>query len=177
MQSYFHSNGPPENPRATRRQMCCNYEKIPRGRSGIRHRFTPRGSQSSRHGRIPAVRNSSARCRRLARILVALGAHRSAAPRLDRHLVSGIDTGPGRQALIGALAEFGRASGTVLVAEGVENDAELRTLLALGIPFGQGYRLGRPAPADAQRRAPGPGTPSSGGPAGARSRQHQSMFT
>jgi EAL domain-containing protein (putative c-di-GMP-specific phosphodiesterase class I) len=97
--------------------------------------------------------------------------------KLDRHLIGGIDIDPGRQALIGALAEFGRASGTVLVAEGVETEPELQTLLALGIPLGQGYRLGRPAPAAAQRQAAWPGTPPSGRPAGARSRQHQPMCT
>ncbi|MSW52435.1 MAG: EAL domain-containing protein, partial [Actinobacteria bacterium] len=33
-----------------------------------------------------------------------------------------------------------------LVAEGIERPGELRSLLGLGVPLGQGYLLGRPAP-------------------------------
>ena len=32
-----------------------------------------------------------------------------------------------------------------IVAEGIETEQELATLRQLGIPFGQGYLLGRPA--------------------------------
>jgi len=35
--------------------------------------------------------------------------------------------------------------GSLLVAEGIENRAELRTLLELGVPLAQGFYLGRPA--------------------------------
>ena len=34
-----------------------------------------------------------------------------------------------------------------MVAEGIELQEELDVLCALGVPFGQGYYLGRPAPA------------------------------
>jgi EAL domain-containing protein (putative c-di-GMP-specific phosphodiesterase class I) len=32
-----------------------------------------------------------------------------------------------------------------LIAEGIETEAELRTLADLGVPLGQGWLLGRPA--------------------------------
>jgi EAL domain-containing protein (putative c-di-GMP-specific phosphodiesterase class I) len=33
-----------------------------------------------------------------------------------------------------------------IVAEGIETRQELATLVGLGVPFGQGYYLGEPAP-------------------------------
>ncbi|MEV0397215.1 EAL domain-containing protein [Polymorphospora rubra] len=45
---------------------------------------------------------------------------------------------------------------TEIIAEGVENAAEARTLAALGVPYGQGFHLGRPAPAARALRPPGP---------------------
>jgi len=38
-------------------------------------------------------------------------------------------------------------TGCLLIAEGIETDAELTTLCTLGVTLGQGYYLGRPAPA------------------------------
>jgi EAL domain-containing protein (putative c-di-GMP-specific phosphodiesterase class I) len=40
-----------------------------------------------------------------------------------------------------------RALGMQVVAEGVETAVQRDTLLAMGCEFGQGYLLGRPAPA------------------------------
>ena len=40
---------------------------------------------------------------------------------------------------------LGRELGHLTVAEGIETDAELRTLTLLGCDLLQGYRLGRPA--------------------------------
>jgi EAL domain-containing protein (putative c-di-GMP-specific phosphodiesterase class I) len=34
----------------------------------------------------------------------------------------------------------------LVVAEGVEEEDQLRTLAEIGIPYGQGFLLGRPAP-------------------------------
>ena len=47
-----------------------------------------------------------------------------------------------------ALVELGAALGFVTVAEGLENERDLETLRALGCALGQGYLLGRPAPAE-----------------------------
>jgi EAL domain-containing protein (putative c-di-GMP-specific phosphodiesterase class I) len=65
--------------------------------------------------------------------------------KLDRGLVRTVATDPARQAMVQALVWFARRTGTSLVAEGVEDDAELAVLRDLGVLLGQGYRLGRPA--------------------------------
>lgn len=67
--------------------------------------------------------------------------------KLDARLVRSIDTDLVRQALIVGLQHFAEQSGCTLIAEGIETDAELRTLRELKVPFGQGYLLGMPAPA------------------------------
>jgi EAL domain-containing protein (putative c-di-GMP-specific phosphodiesterase class I) len=46
-----------------------------------------------------------------------------------------------------ALKAFADRIGSTIIAEGIERDAELRTLLELGIQYGQGFLLGRPAAA------------------------------
>ena len=65
--------------------------------------------------------------------------------KLDRSLISGIDSDPGRGALVSAMLGYVRQTGGHLVAEGVETEAELDTLRRLGVTLIQGYLLGRPA--------------------------------
>jgi EAL domain-containing protein (putative c-di-GMP-specific phosphodiesterase class I) len=67
--------------------------------------------------------------------------------KLDRSLVSGIDGDGERAALVGALAGYSRQVGCLLLAEGVETEAELREVRRLGVPLVQGFFLARPAPA------------------------------
>jgi EAL domain-containing protein (putative c-di-GMP-specific phosphodiesterase class I) len=74
---------------------------------------------------------------------------RPAFVKLDRSLVAGIDADPVRQALIAGMCHFATSAGCRLVAEGIETEAELATLIELEVPLGQGYLLGYPAPADA----------------------------
>ncbi len=64
--------------------------------------------------------------------------------KLDRSLISGIDTDPDRGALVTALLGYARQTGGHLVAEGVETEAELETLEVLGVDLVQGYLLARP---------------------------------
>jgi EAL domain-containing protein (putative c-di-GMP-specific phosphodiesterase class I) len=64
--------------------------------------------------------------------------------KLDRFLIDNIANDPGRRALAGALMMFARETGSKLVAEGVETEAELAVLRALGVDLIQGYLLGRP---------------------------------
>ncbi|AXV06610.1 EAL domain [Euzebya pacifica] len=66
--------------------------------------------------------------------------------KLDMALIRGIDHDPARRALATALVAFTSEIGAELIAEGVETDAELSTLRALGVPWVQGFGLGRPAP-------------------------------
>jgi diguanylate cyclase (GGDEF)-like protein len=66
--------------------------------------------------------------------------------KLDRGLISGIDTDPHRGALVAAMLGYTEHTGGQLVAEGVETEAELETLRALGVTLIQGFYLGRPGP-------------------------------
>lgn len=65
--------------------------------------------------------------------------------KLDRILTTGIDTDLARQALAGALVNFACATGAKVIAEGIETAAELGVVHRLGIDYGQGYHLARPA--------------------------------
>lgn len=67
--------------------------------------------------------------------------------KLDMQLVRGVDGDPARQALIAGMVYFARQSGCLLIAEGIETAAERDTLHRLGVPFGQGFLFGQPAPA------------------------------
>jgi EAL domain-containing protein (putative c-di-GMP-specific phosphodiesterase class I) len=49
-----------------------------------------------------------------------------------------------KREVISSLLSLGRQIGSTVVAEGVESEEELRSLADLGLPFGQGYLLGRP---------------------------------
>lgn len=64
--------------------------------------------------------------------------------KLDRELVTGIDTDRVRQNLVRFMLHFGRLSGVQIIAEGIETETELGALIGLGVRFGQGYLLGRP---------------------------------
>lgn len=65
--------------------------------------------------------------------------------KLDRALTMGIDRDPVRRALAGALVAFAQETGAHVVAEGIETPEELSTLSDLGISYGQGFYLARPA--------------------------------
>ena len=67
--------------------------------------------------------------------------------KLDRGWVSGIDHDPARQALVAGLESFASRTGSTLIAEGVETEAELETVRGLGVDLAQGFLLGRPEPA------------------------------
>jgi len=67
--------------------------------------------------------------------------------KLDISLIHDIDRDPHRQQLTRGLKSFAQAAGALLIAEGVESGAERAELARLGVPFGQGYYFGRPAPA------------------------------
>jgi EAL domain-containing protein (putative c-di-GMP-specific phosphodiesterase class I) len=66
--------------------------------------------------------------------------------KLDRSLVHGLSTDPGRRAIAKALLTFAEETDLAVVAEGIETEAELRCLGELGAGYGQGYHLARPAP-------------------------------
>jgi EAL domain-containing protein (putative c-di-GMP-specific phosphodiesterase class I) len=69
--------------------------------------------------------------------------------KLDIGLTRSVDADPARRALSSCLVRFAEEIGAYVVAEGIETAAELETLHALGIRWGQGFYLGRPAPVTA----------------------------
>jgi EAL domain-containing protein (putative c-di-GMP-specific phosphodiesterase class I) len=66
--------------------------------------------------------------------------------KLDRALVSDLDSDPARLALAQMLGDFAGRIDAWLLAEGVETAAELAALTRLGTPLAQGWLLGRPTP-------------------------------
>lgn len=64
--------------------------------------------------------------------------------KLDRDLVSKVDSDGARHAFIEAMVRFSRQIGSRLIAEGVETEAELSCLAGLGVEAGQGYFIARP---------------------------------
>lgn len=66
--------------------------------------------------------------------------------KVDMSLVRGVDTDPPRQELLRALHAVSGKIDAAIIAEGIETRGELRMLQRLGIPYGQGYLFGRPAP-------------------------------
>jgi EAL domain-containing protein (putative c-di-GMP-specific phosphodiesterase class I) len=81
--------------------------------------------------------------------------------KLDRSLVSDIDSDPDRAALVSAIAGYSRHVRSLLVAEGIEREEERRTLESLDVPLAQGFHLampGEPWP-EVEARALGEGEP------------------
>lgn len=66
--------------------------------------------------------------------------------KVDTSLTRNIDGDRAKRALTSALVSFGEEMGIAIVAEGIETREELETLVALGVPFGQGFYLAKPAP-------------------------------
>ena len=66
--------------------------------------------------------------------------------KLDISLVRHVDRDLTRQAMIAGLIQFAARAGCEVIAEAIEDPAELEVLRELGVPFGQGYLLGRPEP-------------------------------
>lgn len=75
--------------------------------------------------------------------------------KLDRSLVTGVDTDPAKHALAVAVTDFGKAIGAAVVAEGVETMAEFHALVAAGIRLAQGYVVARPGRLPVETALPG----------------------
>ena len=65
--------------------------------------------------------------------------------KLDMSLTHDVDKDLARRALASAMVQFARDTNARVVAEGIETEAELRTLKCIGVELGQGFHLGRPA--------------------------------
>ena len=67
--------------------------------------------------------------------------------KIDRSLVHGVAADPVLSTLVRSLTEFAHDCGAVVVAEGVETEADAVVLTGLGVDLGQGWLFGRPVPA------------------------------
>lgn len=66
--------------------------------------------------------------------------------KLDLSVTQNMDTDPRKKALASSLAEFGEKTNCKIVAEGIETKKEVGLLRTIGIPTGQGFLFGKPAP-------------------------------
>jgi EAL domain-containing protein (putative c-di-GMP-specific phosphodiesterase class I) len=73
--------------------------------------------------------------------------------KFDMDLIRDIDTSFTRREIVAALKNLGDKMEATIIAEGIERREELETLLELGIDYGQGFLLGRPAPMFGQLEA------------------------
>ena len=64
--------------------------------------------------------------------------------KIDRSFVTGMDAGPTHLQLVHTVRALARNIGVLAVAEGVETEAQLRTLRTLGCESAQGYLFSRP---------------------------------
>jgi diguanylate cyclase (GGDEF)-like protein len=67
--------------------------------------------------------------------------------KIDRALVRGVASNPAQRTLVAALVEVGAQLGSRVIAEGVETEADLVTLVEIGVAFAQGWFFGHPASA------------------------------
>lgn len=65
--------------------------------------------------------------------------------KIDRALVRNLDVNGAHRALLSALVSYARNIGTHVLAEGSETHEELATLIDMGVTYGQGYLMGKPA--------------------------------
>lgn len=69
----------------------------------------------------------------------------------DMALVRGIDADPARAAMVQAFAAYAAATGSEIIAEGIQSVREAAALQAVGVRLGQGFALGRPETIDVIR--------------------------
>lgn len=74
--------------------------------------------------------------------------------KLDRELINGVDTDPVKAALVEVFGDLAGRMDTWVLAEGIETESELDTVIRLGVPLGQGWALARPAPSMLEALAP-----------------------
>ena len=64
--------------------------------------------------------------------------------KIDRDLIRGVHSSDSRRALVVSLLSFGTHINARIIAEGIETEADLRSLMDLGVQFGQGNVLSEP---------------------------------
>ena len=64
--------------------------------------------------------------------------------KIDMHFIQGINHDPVKLQFVRSIQEIAEKSDTLVIAEGIETQAELLVLRDVGVAYGQGYHLGRP---------------------------------
>ena len=64
--------------------------------------------------------------------------------KIDMKLIRDIDKDHIKYALVKSLIEFSQITNTDLIAEGIETKEEMKTLVSLGVQYGQGYLIQKP---------------------------------
>jgi diguanylate cyclase (GGDEF)-like protein len=64
--------------------------------------------------------------------------------KIDRHFISGVDKDPVKREFVRAMLDIARRIGHKAIAEGIETEAELITLISMGVEYAQGYFIARP---------------------------------
>jgi diguanylate cyclase (GGDEF)-like protein len=64
--------------------------------------------------------------------------------KVDMHFIQGINNDPMKLQFVRSIQEIAEKSGYIVIAEGIETQAELLTIRDLGIACGQGYHIARP---------------------------------
>ncbi|MBB5200313.1 EAL domain-containing protein (putative c-di-GMP-specific phosphodiesterase class I)/GGDEF domain-containing protein [Glaciimonas immobilis] len=64
--------------------------------------------------------------------------------KIDMHFIQGINLDPVKLQFVRSIQEIANKSGAVVIAEGIETQAELLLVRDLGIAYGQGYHIARP---------------------------------
>lgn len=66
--------------------------------------------------------------------------------KIDMHFIQGIDHDPVKMQFVRSIQSIAEKSGTRVVAEGIETQAELVAIRDLGVACGQGYHIAKPHP-------------------------------
>ena len=66
--------------------------------------------------------------------------------KIDMHFIQGIDHDPVKAQFVRSIQCIAEKSGTRVIAEGIETQAELLAVRDLGVACGQGYHIARPHP-------------------------------
>lgn len=65
--------------------------------------------------------------------------------KVDRSLIKGVNSDPIKWALLETFVTFSKRIGCRIIAEGVETEEEMRTVVQLGVDYLQGYFIARPS--------------------------------
>ncbi|MEO8169841.1 MAG: GGDEF domain-containing protein [Oxalobacteraceae bacterium] len=64
--------------------------------------------------------------------------------KIDMHFIQGINNDPVKMQFVKSIQEIAEKSGTTVIAEGIETQAEMLLVRNLGVAHGQGYHIARP---------------------------------